>query len=172
MNLYLRLLFFRMLSRRRTRLEMWDTAVTPFRVTLSDLDLLGHINNSKYLAIMDLARLDLMMRAGWWDRFRRQGWFPVVAGQTITYRKSLTLGQRFDVESRIVGMDDRWFFVHQVFRSEGTVYAHAMVRARFLKKGGGTVEHDEMGEFLGGFPDWLDIPAWIGHWTAATKDAM
>jgi YbgC/YbaW family acyl-CoA thioester hydrolase len=172
MNLYLRLIFFRLRSRRRSRLNMWDTAFTPFRVTPSDLDLLGHINNSKYLAIMDLARLDLMMRAGWWDKFRRKGWFPVVAGQTITYRKSLKLGQRFEVESRILGMDERWFFVQQVFRSEGAVYAHAMVRARFLKKTGGSVEHDEMGEFLGGFPDWHDVPEWIGPWTAATKDAV
>jgi len=172
MNLYLRLLFFRLLSRRRGRLEMWDTAITPFRVTPSDLDLLGHINNSKYLAIMDLARLDLMMRSGWWDKFRRQGWFPVVAGQTITYRKSLKLGQHFEVESLILGMDERWFYVQQVFRSESTVYAHALVRARFLKRSGGSVEHDEMGEFLGGFPSWLDIHAWIGSWTAATKDAV
>lgn len=172
MNLYLRLIFFRLLSRRRSRLEMWDTAVTPFRVTPSDLDLLGHVNNSKYLAIMDLARIDLMMRSGWWDRFNRKGWFPVVAGQTITYRKSLKLGQRFQVESRIVGMDDRWFYVQQVFRSNSAVYAHAMVRARFLKKSGGSVEHDEMGLFLGGFPDWLDVPEWIGLWTAATKDAV
>ena len=172
MNLYLRLIFFRLLSRRHSRLEMWDTAITPFRVTLSDLDLLGHVNNSKYPAIMDLARIDLMMRSGWWDKFRRQGWFPVVAGQTITYRKSLKLGQRFEVESRILGMDDRWFYVQQVFRSDGTVCAHALVRARFLKKSGGSVEHDEMGEFLGGFPDWLDVPEWIGPWTAATKDAV
>ncbi|NYI42102.1 acyl-CoA thioesterase [Demequina lutea] len=172
MNLYLRLIFFRFLSSRRSRLSMWDTAVTPFRVTLSDLDLLGHVNNSKYPAIMDLARIDLMMRSGWWDKFRRKGWFPVVAGQTITYRKSLKLGQRFDVESRILGMDERWFYVQQVFRREDTVYAHALVRVRFLKKSSGSVEHDEMGEFVGGFPDSLDVPEWIRQWTAATKDAV
>ena len=172
MNLYLRLIFFRLLSRRRSRLTMWEAAITPFRVMPSDLDLLGHVNNAKYLAIMDLARIDLMMRSGWWDRFRHQGWYPVVAGQTITYRKSLTLGQRFEVESRVLGMDERWFYVQQVFRNEGTIYAHAMVRTRFLKKTGGSVEHAEMGEFLGGFPDGLDVPEWVGPWTAATKDAV
>jgi len=59
-----------------------------------------------------------------------------------------------------------------VFRSEGTVYAHAMVRTRFLKKSGGSVEHDEMGEFLGGFPEGLVVPDWVSPWTAATKDAV
>lgn len=172
MNLCLRLIFFRLLSRRRSRLTMWEAAITPFRVMPSDLDLLGHVNNSKYLAIMDLARIDLMMRAGWWDKFKRQGWYPVVAGLSITYRKSLRLGQSFEVESRLLGMDDRWFYVQQVFRSAGAVYAHAMVRTRFLKRGGGSVGHDEMGEFLGGFPEGLDVPAWVGPWTAATKDAV
>lgn len=170
MNLYLRLMFLRLRSRRRSRLTMWDTAVTPFRVAPSDLDLLGHVNNSKYLAIMDLARIDLMMRSGWWDKLRRKGWYPVVAGQTITYRRSLKLGQKFAVESRVLGMDDRWFYLQQSFVRDGTVCAHALVRARFLKRGGGNVEHDEMGEFLGGFPDGLEVPEWVGQWTADTKD--
>lgn len=172
MNLYLRLIFFRLLSRRRSRLGVWDTAITPFRVTLSDLDLLGHVNNSRYLAIMDLGRMDLMMRSGWWDRFTAKGWFPVVAGQSITYRKSLGLGQRFAVETRVLGMDERWFFLQQVFRRKGAVCAHALVRARFLKKSGGSVEHDEMSNFLGGFPEGLNLPEWVGTWTANTKNAM
>ena len=172
MNLYLRLMFLRLRSRRRTPLGIWDTAVTPFRVTVSDLDLLGHVNNSKYLAIMDLARIDLMMRSGVWDKLRRQGWYPVVAGQTITYRKSLKLGQRFDVKSRVLGMDDRWFYVQQVFLHDDAVCAHAVIRVRFLKRGGGNVEHGEMGAFLGGFPDNLDVPDWVVTWTADTKDAL
>ncbi|MGO1384213.1 MAG: acyl-CoA thioesterase [Arachnia sp.] len=172
MNLFLRLIYFRFLSSRRRRIDMWDTVVTPFRVTLSDLDLLGHINNSRYLAIMDLARLDLMLRSGWWDKFTRKGWFPVVAGQTITYRKSMNLGQRFDVETRVLGMDERWFYLQQSFRSKGEIHAHALVRARFLKKSGGSVEHQEMGEFLGGFPEGLVLPDWVASWTAETKNAF
>jgi acyl-CoA thioesterase FadM len=120
---------------------------------------------------MDLARIDLMMRAGWRDKFNRKGWFPVVAGQTITYRKSLKLGQRREVESRMLGTDERWIFVQQGFRSGGVVCARGLARTRFLKKSGGSVEHDEMGDFLGGFPEWLDVPEWFWPWTAATKDA-
>lgn len=148
---------------------MWDKAVTPFRVTPGDLDLLGHMNNSRYLAIMDLGRIDLMMRSGWWDEFTKQGWFPVVAGQSVTYRKSLGLGQRFVLETRVLGMDERWFYVQQVFRRGGEMCAHAMVRARFLKKSGGSVSHDEMSDFLGGFPEGIVLPDWVAKWTADTK---
>lgn len=170
MNLYLRMIYFRLLSRRRGPLTVWDASVTPFRVTPTDLDLLGHVTNSKYLAIMDLARIDLMMRSGWWRKFKHQGWYPVVAGQTITYRKSLKLGQAFEVESRILGMDNHWFYVQQIFRRGDTVCAHALVRVRFLKRSGGTVTHYEMDAFLGGFPDNLEVPAWAGPWAKATRD--
>ncbi|WP_316316330.1 acyl-CoA thioesterase, partial [Clavibacter michiganensis] len=80
-----------------------------------DLDLFGHVNNGRYLTIMDVARLDLLVRSGLWSRIRARGWYPVVAGQTITYRRSLTLGQRFVVESRVLGTYDRWSYVEQTF---------------------------------------------------------
>ncbi|WP_430868668.1 acyl-CoA thioesterase [Demequina aurantiaca] len=172
MNLYFRLMFLRLRSRRRSRLDTWDTSLTPFRVVVSDLDILGHVNNSKYLAIMDLARIDLMMRSGLWDKLRRRGWYPVVAGQTITYRKSLKLGQRFDVESRVLGMDDRWLYVQQIFRLGDTVSAHAVIRVRFLKRSGGAVEREEIEEFVGGFPERHHIPDWVGTWAVDTKDAF
>src|SRR3546814_5466286 len=42
--------------------------------------------------------LDLMVRSGIWRRLREARIYPVVTAQTITYRKSLELGQRFTVE--------------------------------------------------------------------------
>ena len=94
MNLYWRMLLLRLRWLRARRLSIWDTARTPFRVVPTDLDLLLHMNNGKYLTLMDLGRMDLMVRSGMWAKLSARGWFPVVAGQTITYRKSLRLGQR------------------------------------------------------------------------------
>ncbi len=80
-NLYLRLLLMHLTARRRGRLGIWDTARTAFRVRPHDLDLFGHVNNGRYLTIMDVARLDLLVRSGLWSRIRARGWYPVVAGQ-------------------------------------------------------------------------------------------
>ena len=74
MNLYLRLVWLYARSRFRSRLAPQDTAVTPFRVWPSDLDTLWHMNNGKYLSIMDLGRMDLMMRSGTWSRITGAGW--------------------------------------------------------------------------------------------------
>ncbi|MFM0739211.1 thioesterase family protein [Paraburkholderia xenovorans] len=66
MSLIIRLLFLLFTSRRRTRLQVLDTCVTPFRVWFNDLDVLFHMNNGRYFTILDLARVDLMMRSGLW----------------------------------------------------------------------------------------------------------
>lgn len=169
MNLYLRLLLLRLRTRRAGRLGVWDTAVTPFRVLPNDLDVLGHMNNGRYLTLMDVARIDLMTRSGFWSRLKARGWYPVVAGQTITYRRSLEPGQRFEVHTRILGFDDRSSFIEQTFRSGQSVYAQAIVRARFLKRVGGTVERAELEEFAGGFPAHLVLPDWVGAWADASR---
>ncbi|TBT82868.1 thioesterase [Propioniciclava sinopodophylli] len=168
MNLYWRLLLLRLRLLTARRVGPWDTVRTPFRVVPTDLDLLLHMNNGKYLTLMDLGRMDLMLRSGMWAKVTERGWYPVVAGQTITYRRSLNPFQRFDLLTRVLGVDDRWIYLDQTFVVGETVHAHAVVRARFLKKGGGSVEHAELEELIGAFPG-HDLPDWLAGWTESTK---
>ena len=171
MNLFLRLLWLRLSAHRRGPVSLWDTVSTPFRVAPTDLDPLFHMNNGKYLSLLDLGRVDLMLRSGFWGRLDERGWYPVVAGQTITYRRSLKLWQRFDLHTRVVGLDDRWIYLEQTFAVGQEIYAAAMVRARFLRKTGGSVGHDELEEMTGPFGDHLAVPDWALAWADATKIA-
>ncbi|MSW98142.1 MAG: thioesterase, partial [Actinobacteria bacterium] len=100
MNLVFRVIWLFFRSRFRSRLAAEDTAITPFRVWPTDLDGLGHMNNGKYLSIMDLGRMDLMLRSGIWPRLKRNGWYPVLAGQTIAYFRSLNPWQSFQIHTR------------------------------------------------------------------------
>ncbi|WP_144761050.1 thioesterase family protein [Curtobacterium sp. 9128] len=169
MNLYFRLFLLRLRVRRGPRLSLWDEARTPFRVTLTDLDPLRHVNNGKYLSLLDLGRLDLMLRAGFWDALRDRGWFPVVAAQTITYKRSLTLGQRFDLRTRVLGVDERSVYLEQTFVRRGGVVARAVVQARFLRSGGGHVSPAELLDAVGGAPEDLALPAWVAAWASAVR---
>src|SRR5690625_2234262 len=85
------------------------------RVWPTDLDILWHMNNGKYLSIMDVARFVLLQRNGVWSVFQREGWYPVVVGQTISYRKSLNPWQKFVIETRIIGFDEQAVYVEQRF---------------------------------------------------------
>jgi acyl-CoA thioesterase FadM len=175
-NLYLRLLvlYLRVL---RTRLRgfphgrptAWSVYRTPFRVAPLDLDQLGHMNNGRYLTILDLGRMDLMLTSGLWSQAKERGWYPVVAAQTISYRKSLHPGERFDVVTKLLGIEDRWVFMEQSFCVGDQVHAQAIVKARFLKRSGGGVSAEELLQVAGPAPAGSVVPDWVRAWSDAVK---
>ena len=169
MNLYFRLLLLMVRVRFRSRLSIWDTSHVRFRVNPGDLDVQRHMNNGRYLTLMDLGRMDLMVRSRFWRRITEQGWYPVVAGQSITYRRSLQLWEKFDLASRVLGHDERWIYMEQVFRRDGTVVADAIVRARFLRKSGGSVSMDEVMELAGSTPVGHELPEWVSAWNEGSS---
>jgi acyl-CoA thioesterase FadM len=95
---------------------------------------------------------------------RARGVYPVIASETISFRKSLTLWQRYTLETRIVGYDDRAVYVEQRFVVGGEIYARAHLRGRFLKAGGGVVSIAELAEVLGMPVTELARPEWVDRW--------
>ena len=104
-------------------LGIYDVCRSPRRVTIGDLDELRHMNNGAYLSNLDHARQELVVRTGLWKRVRDAGVYPVVSAQSIAYRKSLKLGQRYVIESRLLGIDERSVYLEQRFVADGEVYA-------------------------------------------------
>lgn len=164
-------MFFRttlhiLFARRAPRLGVHDVARLRLRVLPTDLDVLGHLNNGVYLSLMDLGRLALLVRAGIWPIFTRLGYYPVVAAETIAFRKSLQPWQRYVLETRIVGYDDRSVFVEQRFVVDGEIFAQSFVRGRFLKKSGGVVSMQELEQATGIDTAAHAAPEWLVRWAA------
>jgi acyl-CoA thioesterase FadM len=91
MNMLFRMFWFMFFGGSGKRLRLMDKAETSFRVWPTDLDILMHMNNGKYLSLMDLGRIDLMQRCGAAKVLKANKIFPVVAAETIHFRKSLKL---------------------------------------------------------------------------------
>lgn len=163
MHLLLRTLLLLFTSSRRTRLSVWDESSLPLRVLPTDIDIAMHVNNGMYFSLMDLGRFDLMVRAGIWDRMRRRGWTPVVSGETIAFRKSLQLWQRYTIESRIIGLDSKAIYFEQRMVAGGEIYARAHIATRLVDKGRPVSQEDILAEF-GAPPASLDLPEWIHEW--------
>ena len=155
-----------LLSRRRTALELHDVGRMTMRVMPTDLDVLGHMNNGVYFSIMDLGRMDLMIRSGLWSKLRARGYYPVMANETMTFRKSLQPWQKFELESKIVGYDAKAVYLEQRFVVDGEIVASATTRGRFLKKNGGTVSMDELAALAGIDVTAMSPPEWTTQWTA------
>jgi acyl-CoA thioesterase FadM len=168
-NVFWRTLLVLRRSRRRYRREgamgSLDVGVVRLTTLPTDLDLVGHMNNGRYLSLFDLGRFDLLMRTGLWDLGRERGWYPVVANATISYRKSLNLWQRFDIESRVIAADDRAVYLEHRAVVRGEVYARLVVRGRFLKRSGGVLRMSELFEAIGQDPAAIPAPEeWMTRW--------
>jgi YbgC/YbaW family acyl-CoA thioester hydrolase len=165
-NLYFRFLWLLLTSRFRSRVDSLGPCATPFRVMLTDLDVLMHVNNGVYLSMMDLGRIDMMARSGLMPMVRARGWYPVVLAQTIQYRRSLTLFQRFEIVTRVLAWDDKAILIEQQFVRRGEVVATALVRALFLSKNG-KVPISELLVLVGNptMPD--TVPEYARSWNLA-----
>ena len=153
-------------GRRGPRVGIHETGRVRLRVWPTDLDILGHMNNGVYLSIMDLGRFDLLVRSGVWARFQKLGYYPVVASETITFRKSLQPWQRYDLESRIVGYDAKAVYIEQRFVVDGEIFAKGFIRGRFLKRTGGVVSIAELSEAIGIDVGDFTPPEWMDEWGA------
>jgi YbgC/YbaW family acyl-CoA thioester hydrolase len=164
MNLFFRLFWTLFVSRFRSPVSIMGPCSTPFRCLPTDLDVLRHMNNGVYLSLMDLARVDLMNRAGLAKKVAAKNWYPVVVAETIRFKKSLQLFDAFRIETRIVGWDEKAFLLEQKFFRKSVCMAEAVVRARFLKKSGGSVSPQEFFTAMKITPPAVETPPWVSEW--------
>jgi len=123
---------------------MTDLCVTPFRVWPTDLDVLRHVNNGVYFSMMDLGRIDMMIRSGAYKIINKKGWYPVVTAETLKFKKSLTVFHKFEMQTQIVGWDETSFFIEQSFLRKNKIYASGVIKGQFLKRRGGKVTTREL----------------------------
>ncbi len=137
MNLYFRLIIVLMsglLS--RTRTSIMDVHALWFRVLPNDLDTNLHMNNGRYLTIMDLGRTDALLRSGLVKKVISEKWMPVIAGVSMIYRRSLSPFEKYRLETHLIGWDEKWVYMEQTFiRQNGDVAVRGYVKATFLRKG-------------------------------------
>ena len=164
-NMLLRTLLLMILSRRKPTQDFREVGRVTMHVMPNDLDLLGHVNNGIYLSLMDLGRMDMMIRSGKWQQLKARGWYPVAAAVTVSYRRSLRLWERYVLESKVIGFDDKAMYMEQRFVRGDEVYVTAIMKARFLRKSGGTVTVAEMGELADIDPTTMPIPQWMAAWS-------
>lgn len=156
--------YLRVRFTRRPELDPHDVATMRFRVWPSDLDELRHMNNGVYLSTMDLGRVDLMARSGVWPKLQAHGVYPVVTASTISYRRSLELWQRYELETRILGYDDRAVYLEQRFVVDGQIVARGYMAGRFLRRTGGVVPITEVAEVAGIDAASRPVPEWMREW--------
>lgn len=100
------------------------------RVLPSDLDLLLHMNNARYLREADVARAAHLTRCGVLGALRDLSAHSVLAASCARYRRSLRLFEPFEVHTRLLGWDDRAFYLEARFVSLRDGFVCSLLRFR------------------------------------------
>lgn len=168
MHLIFRTLLVLLKARRRSRLSVWETSSLPLKALPTDIDFAMIVNNGMYFSLMDLGRFDLLARSGFWDLMMKRKWTPVVQSEQISFRKSIRLWQRFSLETRIIGVDEKCIWIEQRFVRDGEIYARAYLATRFVDARGAVdlqevieVVQTELGQVL---PEDFTVPDWLHEW--------
>lgn len=153
MLLFFRFLIATILGALRPRIDVLGTAVTRFTALPTDCDLNFHLNAGRFISFMDVARMDFLTRTRLIGPLLRQRWRPLMGGIVVRYRRSILPLRRFEIRSRIVGWDEKWFYVeHMVVKKglkkkgirDGALCAHAYVRTLVQKRAGGNATPREV----------------------------
>lgn len=136
-----------------------------------DIDFNLHMNNARYLNIMDYARVHLLARGRLLEHIVRSRWQPLVGAVWVTYRRSLPLFARFTLSSRLVCWDERWFYIEQVFSIQQGQAAIGWVKG-ILRDAQGSVDPQQVINRVA--PGVLSppMPETIATWNGLTREKL
>ncbi|MDB2386156.1 thioesterase family protein [Shewanella sp.] len=135
MNLYFRLLWLFIWRVRHCKsIDFLGVSRITYRALPSDCDVNFHLTNSRYPAFMDLSRTYMLAEMGLLKRFLTLGWMPIVNAAEFTYIRDIKPFAQFTVESKVVGWDEKYFYVEQRFVSARGLHCIAHVRGVFISK--------------------------------------
>jgi acyl-CoA thioesterase FadM len=151
--------------------SMRAESVVNLRVWPNDLDLNIHVNNGRYLTLMDLGRMDLMFRSGAARLWLMSGLQPLVAFSMCRHFKALKLFQPFQLRSKVLGWDEKWIYFEQRFESKGELYALGVVKGLMAGKKG-PLPTSQLMRILAMDEPSPALPAYVADWLASERKAI
>jgi acyl-CoA thioesterase FadM len=171
MNLYLRLLWTMLRSWRLPRLRIGETLERRLRVMPNDMDVNGHMNNGRYLTVVDLMLVEYFVRTGFASVLLRKGWRPMSGGSFITYRRGLKPFQTYSLRFRLDACDDHWNYMRFEFVDGDRVCAAGYMKGSAVARSG-LVPNRESYAALGQPMVGTELPAPVQHWLSAEQGLM
>jgi acyl-CoA thioesterase FadM len=165
MNLWFRLLKVLLQGLWRTRVRWDERTLLRFRVWPLDLDINMHMTNARYLALMDLGRLNLILQTGLGRLVVQERWGPVIASALVRFRRPLHLFEAFTLSTRIIGWDEKWIFIEHRIERGNTLVCHALVKGLFMSPRG-AVPPERIARAIGHEGAAPPLPDWVKDWMA------
>jgi acyl-CoA thioesterase FadM len=149
------------LDEERLRMHVWP----------NDIDLNLHMNNARYLSVMDYGRAHLLARTRLLEHILHFHWTPMVGATWVTYRRSLPAFSAFELSSRMVCWDERWFYMEQIFTGREGLAAVGWIKG-ILRNAKGNLEPQRVIEGVAPGLQSPPMPEAIASWNELTKEKL
>jgi acyl-CoA thioesterase FadM len=141
------------------------------RVWPNDIDLNLHLNNARYLNLMDYGRVHLLARTKILDQILRSRWKALVGAVWMTYRRPLPLFSAFTLSSRLVCWDERWFYMEQAFSVAESRVAVGWVKG-ILRDANGNIDPQTVIDKVAPGVASPPVPESIATWNELTREKL
>lgn len=161
-----RLLRLALARRGNANMPVDGVSTLRLRVWPQEIDLNLHLNNGRYFSIADLGRFDWWFATGiWWPAVRR-GWRPVAGGTEARFLRELAPFQAYELQTRLLGWNEKWFFAEHRFVVGDVVHAVVNVRYLFVARGRRPTPAEVLA-VVGHRDPSPPLPEWVALWDAA-----
>jgi acyl-CoA thioester hydrolase len=117
---------------------MAETYVKKLEVRWDDVDVNGHLRNTRYLEYANHARISYFQESGWdARRFLAAEVGPVLLSDEIRYRREVFLAEQVEVTCQVIGLSAdgaRWEMRHEVRRADGSTAATVLSHGGWMGK--------------------------------------
>jgi len=159
----------------KSKVDLFASTRVRLRVWPNDLDFNLHVNNSRYLALTDIARVHFFVRTGLWALASKQRAFPAIADMVAKFRRGLGVFDAVEIETRLLGWDERWAYLESRLLRDGRVIGVVTIRGvfkgpngpidlgGFLRKFGYSGESPALPKWIHGFVEGCDSLSGLIH---------
>jgi len=134
MNLIFRMIRLLLLRNRLPRISALEPSYTQIQVWPMDCDFNLHLTNSRYPALLDLARTQYLMQIDSLSKFVGGGWKSVLSSQSISFIKEIKPFAKVDISTQVISWDRKYCYIEHKFLVGNKLHAKALARVAFIKE--------------------------------------
>ena len=133
MNLIFRVLLLLLTRNRLPRIKPLEPSHACVKVWPTDCDFNFHLTNSRYPALLDLARTQYLIQINSLSKFVGGGWKSVLSSQSISFIKEIKPFANVDITTQVLNWDRKYCYIEHQFFVDNKLHAKALARVAFIK---------------------------------------
>lgn len=133
MNLIFRVLLLLLTRNRLPKIKPLEPSHTRVTVWPTDCDFNLHLTNSRYPALLDLARTQYLIQIDSLSKFISGGWKSVLSSQSISFIKEIKPFAKVDITTQILNWDRKYCYIEHQFFVDNKLHAKALARVAFIR---------------------------------------